>query len=90
MVAQSMSAISPHPPESHGLLADRTVVVTAASGTGIGFATADSIDLAEVNRRLPIEVHHGSVDPVVPESLGREGAEKVESLHRLEDTPPLL
>lgn len=44
------------------------------------FATADSIDLAEVNRRLPIEVHHGSVDPVVPESLGREGAEKVESL----------
>lgn len=44
------------------------------------FATADSIDLVEVNRRLPIEVHHGSADPVVPESLGREGAEKVESL----------
>ncbi|WP_342594892.1 alpha/beta fold hydrolase [Salinicola lusitanus] len=44
------------------------------------FATADSIDLADDNRHLPIEVHHGSADPVVPESLGREGAEKVESL----------
>jgi 3-oxoacyl-[acyl-carrier protein] reductase len=27
-------------PESHGLLAGKTVVVTAAAGTGIGFATA--------------------------------------------------
>lgn len=44
------------------------------------FATADSIDLAEANRRLPIEVHHGSADPVVPESLGRDGAERVGSL----------
>lgn len=44
------------------------------------FATADSIELAEANRRLAIEVHHGSADPVVPESLGREGAERVESL----------
>ncbi|MDH4573755.1 alpha/beta hydrolase [Salinicola acroporae] len=44
------------------------------------FATADSIDLADANRRLPIEVHHGSADPVVPEPLGREGAGKVESL----------
>ena len=44
------------------------------------FATADSIELAEANRHLPIEAHHGSADPVVPESLGREGAEKVEAL----------
>jgi len=35
-----MSAVSPHPPEPRGLLAERTVVVTAAAGTGIGFATA--------------------------------------------------
>ncbi|MDA8359878.1 MAG: SDR family oxidoreductase [Actinomycetota bacterium] len=30
----------PPPPAGHGLLADRVVVVTAAAGTGIGFATA--------------------------------------------------
>ena len=28
------------PPPGHGLLADKVVVVTAAAGTGIGFATA--------------------------------------------------
>lgn len=44
------------------------------------FATADSIELAEANRRLPIEVHHGTADPVVPEALGREGAQRVEAL----------
>lgn len=44
------------------------------------FATADSIELAEANRGLPIEVHHGSFDPVVPEALGRAGFEKVRSL----------
>src|ERR1700730_8261971 len=30
----------PQPHASHGLLAGKTVVVTAAAGTGIGFATA--------------------------------------------------
>lgn len=44
------------------------------------FATADSIELASANRQLPIEVHHGTADPVVPESLGREGAERAEAL----------
>ncbi|WFM70451.1 alpha/beta fold hydrolase [Halomonas sp. CKK8] len=44
------------------------------------FATADSITLSEANRGLPVEVHHGSFDPVVPESLGKAGYEKVESL----------
>jgi 3-oxoacyl-[acyl-carrier protein] reductase len=34
-----MTAVPPYVP-GHGLLADRTVVVTAAAGTGIGFATA--------------------------------------------------
>lgn len=41
------------------------------------FATADSIELAEANRSIPIEVHHGNFDPVVPETLGRAGFEKV-------------
>ena len=30
----------PEPPPGHGLLAGKVVVVTAAAGTGIGFATA--------------------------------------------------
>ncbi|MFY0990109.1 alpha/beta hydrolase [Halomonas sp. C05BenzN] len=44
------------------------------------FATADSITLAEANRSLPVEVHHGSFDPVVPEALGKAGYEKLLSL----------
>ena len=31
---------APRPHASHGLLAGRTVLITAAAGTGIGFATA--------------------------------------------------
>ena len=44
------------------------------------FATADSVPLAEANRDLPAEVHHGSFDPVVPEQLGKAGYEKLLSL----------
>ncbi|MGQ7247840.1 alpha/beta hydrolase [Halomonas sp. V046] len=43
------------------------------------FATASSIELSDANRSLPIEVHHGAMDPVVPESLGRAG------YHRLKE-----
>jgi len=35
------------------------------------FATSDSITLSEANRSLPIEIHHGRFDPVVPERLGQ-------------------
>lgn len=44
------------------------------------FATAESIDLAEANRDLAIEIHHGTFDPVVPEALGKAAYEKVTSL----------
>ena len=44
------------------------------------FATADSIELAEANRHLAAEVHHGTFDPVVPESLGRAGFERLRAL----------
>ncbi|PMR77919.1 alpha/beta hydrolase [Billgrantia endophytica] len=44
------------------------------------FATVDTIALAEANRSLPIEVHHGSFDPVVPEALGRAGYDKLLAL----------
>ncbi|MEE8310902.1 MAG: SDR family oxidoreductase, partial [Candidatus Binatia bacterium] len=35
-----MNAKTPTYPTGHDMLADRTVVVTAAAGTGIGFAAA--------------------------------------------------
>ena len=35
-----MPATPPTAPDGHGLLAGRTVLVTAAAGTGIGYATA--------------------------------------------------
>lgn len=44
------------------------------------FATADSIELADANRDIEIEVHHGNFDPVVPESLGRSGADRLKGL----------
>ncbi|KAA0009995.1 carboxylesterase [Billgrantia pellis] len=44
------------------------------------FATADTITLAEANRELPIEIHHGSYDPVVPESLGKAACDRLRTL----------
>lgn len=44
------------------------------------FATADSVSLAQANRELSIEIHHGNMDPVVPESLGRAAHARLESL----------
>ncbi|SDN69214.1 alpha/beta hydrolase [Vreelandella arcis] len=44
------------------------------------FATADNISLAEANKQIPIEVQHGSFDPIVPESLGKSGADRLKSL----------
>jgi phospholipase/carboxylesterase len=42
------------------------------------FATADIIPLSQVNREIPVEVHHGLHDPVVPEKLGRKAVNKLE------------
>lgn len=39
------------------------------------FATSDSIAFSEANRALPIEIQHGSYDPVVPQQLGIRAAE---------------
>ncbi|HZZ98285.1 MAG TPA: SDR family oxidoreductase, partial [Jatrophihabitantaceae bacterium] len=46
----------PRPHDSHGLLAGRTVVVTAAAGTGIGFAAARRC--AEEGARVAISDWH--------------------------------
>ncbi|ADW17810.1 Carboxylesterase [Desulfobulbus propionicus DSM 2032] len=39
------------------------------------FATSDSIALSEANLDLPIEIHHGLYDQVVPQALGIRAAE---------------
>jgi phospholipase/carboxylesterase len=38
------------------------------------FATSNSIKLSKINSTLPIEIQHGTHDPVVPESLGQNAA----------------
>ncbi|MCP1315605.1 alpha/beta hydrolase [Halomonas sp. 707D7] len=42
-------------------------------------ATGESLEPGDANRGLAIEVHHGSFDPVVPESLGRAGADALKA-----------
>ena len=49
-------ATPPEPPPGRGLLAGRTAVVTAAAGTGIGYATAERF-LAEGARVLVSDAH---------------------------------
>ncbi|QTP54156.1 alpha/beta fold hydrolase [Billgrantia sulfidoxydans] len=44
------------------------------------FATAETVALAEANRELPIEIHHGTFDPVVPESLGKAAYQRLQAL----------
>lgn len=44
------------------------------------FATSDSIRLNDANRHLPIEIQHGTHDPVVPESLGKNAATLLKTL----------
>jgi 3-oxoacyl-[acyl-carrier protein] reductase len=61
---------------SHGLLADKTVVITAAAGTGIGFATA---------RRC---VEEGATI-AISDKHERRLQESAESLADLSGTPPL-
>lgn len=41
------------------------------------FATADSIDIHDANRSLPITVFHGVNDPVVDESLGKLAVDRL-------------
>lgn len=44
------------------------------------FATAETIELAKVNQDLPIEIHHGSFDEVVPEMLGQAASQRLQQL----------
>ena len=36
------------------------------------FATRDTISLNDTNKTIPIKIQHGQLDPVVPESLGKQ------------------
>jgi len=42
------------------------------------FATWNSIDLSESTKEIPLEVHHGLYDPVVPEHLGQHAVAKLQ------------
>lgn len=43
------------------------------------FATRDSVQLNPANQNMPIEIHHGSYDPVVPAALGQASYALLES-----------
>ncbi len=43
------------------------------------FATAESIKTSPQNESLPIQIYHGSMDPVVPEQLGKIAVEDLKS-----------
>ncbi len=38
------------------------------------FATAETIVYNSANKNIPIEIHHGQFDPVVPEALGQKAS----------------
>jgi len=44
------------------------------------FATADTIELSEANRKLPVFIGHGRFDPVVAESLGQAALRTLQDL----------
>ncbi len=44
------------------------------------FATAESIQRSEANAGIPINVYHGTFDPVVPESLGVRSVETLKDM----------
>jgi 3-oxoacyl-[acyl-carrier protein] reductase len=54
--ASRKPGLAPQPHPSHGLLAGRTALVTAAAGTGIGFAAARRC--AEEGARVVISDRH--------------------------------
>jgi len=40
-------------------------------------ATGDLLEYSEINQSIPIAIHHGIYDPVVPEQLGQQAAESL-------------
>jgi len=67
--AVAIHAALTHPRPLAGLLALSTY-----------FATADSITPHAANRALAMELHHGSMDPVVPQALGMKARDLLHSM----------
>lgn len=63
--------MTPEPPTAHALLADKVVVVTAAAGTGIGFATAKRC--IEEGATVVVSDHHERRLGEAVEQLGAIG-----------------
>ena len=49
-------------------------------GLSTYFATCDRIQPEAVNEDIPVQLCHGTADPVVPERIGREGFEKLREM----------
>lgn len=49
-------------------------------GLSTYFATAETVKLSDANRDTPINIYHGTFDPIVPESLGRLSVEKLRAM----------
>lgn len=49
-------------------------------GLSTYFATADSLRPDPANSTLPIQLCHGTADPVVPEIIGRQGCQRLREL----------
>ena len=69
----------PLPPAPHGLLRDRTVVITAAAGTGIGGATARRC-LEEGARVVVSDAHERRLASVRAELAAAHGEDRVAAL----------
>jgi len=44
------------------------------------FATAKTVEVSDANRGIPINIYHGTRDPMVPESLGRLSVETLKEM----------
>lgn len=49
-------------------------------GLSTYFATYRTLQINPANRDLPIQIYHGSHDPVVPESLGKQSYESMKAM----------
>src|SRR5262249_20664524 len=82
----------PEYPTGHGLLDDRVVVVTAAAGSGIGFATARRC--AEEGATVVLSDHHArrldEAAATLAEELGRRPLAVVCDVTKEEDVQRLL
>ncbi|WP_166263839.1 alpha/beta hydrolase [Marinobacter caseinilyticus] len=49
-------------------------------GMSTYLATADTVQVSEANRNIPIKIYHGTRDPMVPETLGRKSVDTLKAM----------